>query len=632
MRRPRHHFAGAGLVNGQRRVLARGGPAAASAEIIMPASVWAFGASSMAGAQVPASPNGGTDDSLTDVVRAIEGLPAGSLAYTTVGGSQTNRPIDYNLTGANAAHKIRNRGVGGSTSGSGGTIVSTMTAAAGGFGASDFMVLHQGDNGIAAGQASAVELLAGGYEAMRTQAGARPFVQIVNTQGGRGSAGAAAGEPPGSYFALLKAASYRVQDSLNPGKIFNFHHTLLERSTAADANDTADLGNGFAPRSYMMDDGSHQIAKGYGLQAAMVLLPVIDAWAGGTPFPLRQVIEAQAPAVPAAGDAIGSIVAYGSGGSFALDSSNAQTDYAVASNGAVTRIGAVPPARDITWAAVKTSKTGRFDKMQPLIGIAERAASGVSKLVEFDGKCVIGMPTSTLANSAKLTVLFRVRATDQSAVQIVLGGTNQCRIEMRTNGTLDVVWRNAAATVIVSKTTAANFGTASADRWVALCIDLTDPAAEVTKLVTWAVPATATSDVAVHANLTADAVTAHLARLDTAMAIGFSSTSAVAGSVFAKMRIGDLTLWRDFIDFSVQATREIVSDAAGLPQAAWVSGGGVVSAKTPDLRLAGNAADFRLCRATGLAAPATPGAAGQYLGFNNQRRADLEWGYLSTVA
>lgn len=613
-----------------------------SAAITMPASVWAFGASSMQGGQQAASTVGGTEDSLTNVVRTIDGLGAGSSGYTTVSGSLTTRPIDYNLASPNASHKIRNRGVSGQTSGSGGTIVSTMTAAAGSFGANDFMVLHQGDNGLTVPGSNNVETLAGGYAAMRTQAGARPFIQIVNTRGGRGSAGSLSGEPPGSAWGWVKEAELRVQSDLNPGRVFSFHDVLLERSSSPTADELTDLSQGVMPRTYAMDDGSHQIAKGYNLQSNACLTPVIEAWAGGIPFPVKQVVEAVTPSSPAGGDVIGSIVAYGTGGTFSLDSSNAQSDYAISSSGQITRIGATPPTRDITWMAVKSTKSGRLyvpspgatavdNKVQPRIGICERAAAGVSKLVQFDGASVIGMPDSKMANSNRFTLLMRLQATDQSVIQNVFAGTNQCSIRLLTGGTLDIVWRNAAGTVIFSKTTAANFRTSDPPRWAAVCMDLSDPAAEITKLITWVDPATATSDTALHSTLTADTTTAFVARLDSVCAMGHSSAAASAGATFGKFRIGDFIIFRDYIDFAVQARREEVSNSDGTPKTAWVSGLAVTNSITPTLRLQGNAGDFRQCRLTGLSAPASPGASGQYLAFNSRERSAGVMGYLETI-
>lgn len=610
--------------------------APASSAITLPADVWAFGASSMAGAQL-ATDSGtatGTDDSLTNTVRAIEGLGAGSLAYTTVGGSQVTRPIEYNLTGANASRKIRNRGVGGRTSGPTGTIFTDIDAArvSPGFGASDFMILHQGDNGVNPGTASRTEFLADGYAALRgaapTQVTAGNFIQITNTQGGQGPTGILAGEPPGGARALLNAASLRVQSDLNPGRVFSFYETLIDRATGLDANDLIDRARGVSPRSCMMNDASHQIAKGYAIQADNVLTPVIDAWAGGTPFPLKQVIEAVTPATPAAGDAIGSIVAYGSGGTFSLDTSNTQSDYAVSSSGAITRIGATPPTRDITWAAVKTSKSGRFDKVQPLIGICERAASGVSRMVEFDGFSILGMPDSKLANSAKASVLFRLKSTDQSVAQAVfgaVGGTTQCAIRILTGGTLEFSWRNAGGTVIFNQTTAANFRTVDPVRWVGVCMDFTGAAVAINKITTWIDPA-GTSP-----TLTQDALGADAVRLNAALAIGAFTAAGSSSTTYGKFCIGDFAIFNDYIDWSVLARRQEVANSDGTPKAAWVSGGGVTNGITPLMYMGGNAGDWRQCRLRGSSIPASPGASGQYMAFNCRERSAGVPGFLVTV-
>ncbi len=603
--------------------------AAPSSAIVLTGDVWAFGASSMAGGQIAAASSGGTEDALTNVVRAIEGLAPGSLAYTTVGGSQITRPdIDYNLTGANSARKIRNRGAGGGTSGSGGTIVTKITAAAGSFGANDFILLHQGDNGLSVPGPNVVETLAGGYSAMRTQAGARNYIQIVNTRGGRGSADAANGEPSGTVWSFIKEAAYRVENDLNPGKVFSFHQTLVERATGLDGAELTNLAQGVMPRTFAMNDGSHQIGKGYNLQSDAVLTNVIDAIAGGTPFPLRQIIDVQQPATPAAGDVIGMLVAYGSGGTFALDASNTQSDYAISSSGQITRIGATPPLRDVTWMAVKISKAGRFDKVQPLIGIAERAAPGVSRLVEFDGDCIIGQPDSKLANGSKVTLLFRVQAIE-AVLTNVMGAfsTTGLRVQISAAGNIDVLWRNAAVTTvsILSKTSAgALFTPASPARWVAVCIDLSNPAAERTELHTWVDPASATRDVTVLAGANqpgVDTTTNFNVVLNQPWCLGHQTISfSGTPPAFGKSRIGDFTVWNDFVDFDVLANRQAVANADGTPKTAWVSGGGVTDGKTPYMRLAGNAANFRMARITGSGAPATPGASGQYFAFANRTR------------
>ena len=70
---------------------------------------------------------------------------------------------------------------------------------------------------------------------------------------------------------------------------------------------------------------------------------------------------------------------------------------------------------------------------------------------------------------------------------------------------------------------------------------------------------------------------------------------------------------------------------AGVPLPDFVSSGGVVGGKTPDLYLGGNAGDFRRGRLRGSAVPQTPDGAGQRIGFGSRRRPDGEYGYLKTV-
>lgn len=619
-----------------------GGASALVWDMTLPGNVVAFGASSMAGSQIATSGSGGTEDSLTNVVRAIQKLAAGSLAYTTVGGSQTVRPIDYILTGVNSTRQVRNRGVGGQTSGSGGTIAATAAAYAISptFGASDFVILHQGDNGVSVPAVGNVELLAGGYAALRgsasTAVAANNFVQIVNTNGGQGSTGLLSGEPPGGDWALLKAASLRVQSDLNPGRVFSFHETLIDRTQSLDANDLVDRSRGVMPRSGAMNDGSHQYssaatptpARGYHVQADAVMTPLIDAWAGNTPFPLKQIIETVTPAVPAPGDSVGSIVAYGTGGTFSLDASNTQTDYAVSSSGALTRIGATPPLRDITWAAVKTVKPGGNDKVQPLIGVCERAASGVSRMVEFDGVSIIGMPDSKLANSVKMSLLMRLQSTDQSVVQNVMGavsGNTQCIVRLLTGGTLDFSWRNAANTTLFSQTTAANFRTIDPVRWVGVCLDFTGAAVGINKIVTWIDPAGTTP------TLTQDALGADSVRLDAPLAIAALTARGSSSTTYGKFRIGDFAIWRDYIDWTVLARRQEVANADGTPKSAWVSGGAVTNGLTPEFYFGGNAGDWRQCRIRGSSIPASPGATGQYFAFNSRERSPGVPGFLVTV-
>ena len=631
-------------------------------DITLPGFVYLFGASSGAGGQIATAGSGGTEDSLTDVVRVIEKLPAASLSYTVSSNSgnraaRTPDPIAYNLTGANSALQIRNRGVGGQTSGSGGTIASTIAAAASGFGASDFIVLHQGDNGITVPGSNNVELLAGGYAALRSSAAAQVaannFVQVVNTQGGRGSAGSLAGEPPGGSWGLLKAASMRVQSDLTPGRVFSFHETLLDRSTGLNAGELTDLSQGMMPRTFAMNDGSHQIDKGYNLQSAAVMTPLIDAWAGGIPFPLKQIVEAVTPSTPAAGDVIGNVICYGTGGTFSLDPSNTQTDYAISASGQITRIGATPPSRDITWMAVRITKPGRAYvpspgaspleyKVQPLIGICERAASGVSRLVEFDGHCIMGVPDSKQTNGPIVTILMRLQhhftGVDQ---QRVCGAnlTSGWSVSLRTTGVVEIRFRNVgtAANAMSKDISGTQFSPANAPngRWIAISIDMSSatPSLRKTDLVHWTDPASATTDLTVLSGTdqpaNASTVNPVIDRA-TPWYIG-AWTAAAAGTAFARMRIADFTVFNGYIDFTVLANRQQVSNADATPKAAWVSSGGVTAGVTPYFRLGGNAGDWRNCRTTGTGIPATPGASGQYIAFNNRERSAGVPGFLVTV-
>lgn len=590
-------------------------PIAPSAAITLTRSHHGYGASSMQGGQQVGNPVGGTQDIFTKTALFID--PA--LTYDP---GAANRPVAYVMTNG---HRIRNRGQGGTTAAQ---IVAAMTADMANVAANDMVWLHQGDNAISGSTLNASETLLTAFADMRTLAGARPFVQIVNTRGGRNFATTSnSPEPPGSFLPLVKDIVYRSLNDSTPGRVVDFHHTLMELNSTADANDLADIGLGSPPRSHMMTDGSHQINVGYDLQSDEITRPIIDAVEGGTPFAVRQIIEAVSPAVPAAGDVIGSLVAYGSGGTWSLDASNTQADYGVNAAGQFTRIGAVRPSRDIVWATVKASKPGRFDRVSKRIGLCERAAPGESRLVQFDGASIIGSNESKMANSSRMTLIMRLQAVDQSVIQMVLGlnASQGAQIRLLTGGTLDINWRNAAGTIIVSKTTSALFRTTDAPRWVALSLDLSNPAAEVTELVHWAVPATAVQDVAVHANLTADTTTAHLARLALPMAIGHNTIGVSTGNpaAFGKFRFGDFYIFNEYLDFKTQARRELISDAAGAPLASWVSGGGVIDGFIPLLGLRGRAGDLRQCR--------TIGSANQKMGFNQIRRADGEAGYLVTV-
>ncbi|MEG7677124.1 hypothetical protein U2060_15395, partial [Listeria monocytogenes] len=78
------------------------------------------------------------------------------------------------------------------------------------------------------------------------------------------------------------------QSDLNPGRVFSFHETLLDRATGLTTDELTDLSQGMMPRTFAMNNGSHKIGKGQNLQSSAVLTPLIDAWAGGIPFSLKQ--------------------------------------------------------------------------------------------------------------------------------------------------------------------------------------------------------------------------------------------------------------------------------------------------------------------------------------------------------
>lgn len=157
--------------------------------------VWFVGASSMQG-HFQAVGTGGTENPISNTVRAIwqPALAFPDTSYTTDSGSKTVPPLDYTLNGTNTGRRLRNRGAAGLNSGTGAsTIDNLLSGIVGGFGASDFVVLHQGDNGVSATAVNGIITLSSGYSSMKGRIGARNFLVITNTQGGSGSAGSLAG-------------------------------------------------------------------------------------------------------------------------------------------------------------------------------------------------------------------------------------------------------------------------------------------------------------------------------------------------------------------------------------------------------------------------------------------------------
>ena len=392
----------------------------------------------------------------------------------------------------------------------------------------------------------------------------------------------------------------------------------------------------------MQDNGSHAIGPINNLIADSLFTPLIDAIGGGARFPVRQVVESVAPATPAANDVVGTIVTYGSGGSLGLAASNTQTDYAVSSSGVVTRIGSTLPSRDITWAQVAGTKTNKRTLVQRMVGIAERAAAGTSNLVEFNGSVILGQAESKLAHGPIITILMRLQhyfttGTDQLRL---CGANTNWSVTLRNTGVVEVRFKNQAvpAVNVLSKdVTGAICSPAAAPngRWLAISIDLSDstPANRKTHVVTWVDPTSPTIDTALLAGTNqpgnAGTISCNIDRASPwNLGIGTSSSKTAE---WTKARVGDFTYFTSFIDFTVLANRQEVSNTNGTPKSAWLIANGVTAGVTPYMHLSGNASDFRMCRFVGTGAPASPGATGEYWGAGVRNSAPGVPGFLANV-
>jgi hypothetical protein len=384
---------------------------------------------------------------------------------------------------------LRNRGKGGETDLQ---IVARVTADMAGIGASDFCFLHLGDNGVTAGDTDGVTSLSSAMASMVSTAGAHPYLCIVNTRGSYASAARASGsELPGGYFHSLKEVLFRRHSAATPGKVLDLYHNLLDHAgdfgLPDPTNDQADIDKGMSPMSFMKSDGSHMGQYGQQVTARYALKRVIAAVEGKVPFGLRQFITAATPASPAAGDTIGTIVFYGSGGTLSLAAANTQTDYACSSAGVITRIGATPPSRDLTQVKVQFAKSGNTSVVQPNIWVGEKAAAGVSRLVEFDGYGQVSQLVSPWSNASAFMLAFRLQgATGADGVaQTVFAGTNQIAVTRTATNALDVVVRNSAGTVIMSCTSGTNiFRVGDTARCVIIAIDVPTSVAKFTHFLT----------------------------------------------------------------------------------------------------------------------------------------------------
>jgi lysophospholipase L1-like esterase len=550
-----------------------------------------------------------------------------------VASTETVDALNYPIHTVGAGGVLHNWGRGGETYAQ---IEARWAAAFDQVASDDIAFLHIGDNGVT-GNNQAVDLIYNSMVAMRALlAGTNPHGLLVNTRGGWNTGRTAVSESPGAVWYAIKEVLFRRYSTLEPGRVIDFFWTLLD--TAAeyglqDANDQADIDKALSPRGFMMTDGSHMGQHGYQV-VARELVKAVAAIQGKAPWGARQFLTPQRPSTPGAGDVIGTAGVFGSltGASAALGADNTQTDYAIAANGQITRIGATPPTRDLVRVPHTWSKSGHPSQTQKFVYVGERAAAGAApSLVRFDGFSLIAHHMSRWSNPMKLAIVGRFRGApgEDGIVNNILGGTNQCLLRRNATNAMDWVWRNSAATVIASITSASNlWRNSDGPRWCAVEIDV---AASVARMVHWATPASATTVANGGAAQTAlAAAPATPTRLDQAMGVGHSTatlgtTPANQGIEIGAFDIGPFYIIPDFPDFTLQATRELFCNSDGTPKAP-PSNGVVGSLAEAAFIGRGNATDWRMCDFfVGAGSP-------NEFSFHHWKRAgDADRGYLTTV-
>lgn len=604
--------------------------AAITTAITLTRAVFTWGASSAHG-----------DQDLT----GVSILQDAALQIDAAAVTATETDFDGNTVGKYTVSNgkiLHNRGISGNTvtpyGASGLVRIDTRCSHDVPIGATDLAVLHIGDNNVIAGDAAAVTNLVAAMASMRTSVdvSSRPYLQCVNTRGGINVA--TYSEPPMGYYPAYKDALFRKFEAVARGKVWDFYLTLMDHANDFGlqdlTNDQADIDKGCSPRGFMISDGSHNNQFGYKVNSRYVLVPVVDAIEGGTPFAVRQNIVAQSPSSPAGGDVIGSVNMFGSGGTCALDASNTQTDYAISSTGQITRVGSTLPARDLTQVKVQLSKTGRNARVQPNIWVGEKAKAGDSHLVEFDGYSGLNTFASPWSNAARLLVVFRLQGgTGQDGVlNNILGGTSQMLLRRLSGNSLDVVWRTSkSGNAVIGSWTSANnlFRVGDTPRWVALAIDVPNGTAIMNHWTASTTGTTVANSAGAQTTLTGDAT--QLVRLDQPIGFGNTAYSLSAGQIGTQIgcfRIGDLWMGSPATipDMSTQLNRELFSTSAGTaPNSTLVNSvDGVTGGMTPFLYARGNAADWRRANFIG-------GSADNW-GFTNWKNASTgERGYLKTI-
>lgn len=580
--------------------IGRGGPSGVAIDdtITLANGAWMWGSSSPAGNQ---------DGTGVTIFTATSALIDASYATANETISSVTAP-KYTMTNGKILH---NRAISGRKT----TEIATDEAnCAASVGASDFKFLHQGDNqdvGVTDVQFvdSVMTQFAAGRTSLSISLPATNFIHLVNTYGGMNAGRTDSAEKIGDKTTGKKEIIYRKLNALQQGAVASFYWTLQDH--AADygyqdaTNDPIDISKGISPRGFMLNDGSHMNQHGYNVMAQYLFGPILAAVNGGCAFVTpHQFLSAATPATPAAGDSIGTLGFFGTGSTFSLAATNTQTDYTVNSTtGAITRIGATPPTRDFTQVHIQTSKSGKTSRVQKQVWVGERAKSGTSSLVRFDGYGVIGHVASDWSVAATLTVIFRIRgaAGADGVSQTVFaqaGSTGGVTVTRNASNQIDVLFRKGGNTSVLSMTSASNtFRNADGQKWVMASIDIPSGLAKCT---TFAVPGTATTitnSAGANTALLADnTATITMTNQHGFAAVGSGPTFSQLASARGSFDIGDFWMGAVYLDPTVQANRELFVDSGGSPLPALLAtSDGVVSGTSPLLYCRGNATDWRLC-------------------------------------
>lgn len=530
-----------------------------------------------------------------DASHQIDAATADSTE-TASGGSQ---PVHTVSNGK----KMHNRAV----SGDGYSAIETKVAAqAADFASTDMAFLHIGDNGITPDTAGADLTLYNSHATIAASVGigSRPYVQCVNTRGGFRTSDSQITELVGSYYPTMKELLFRRLHAIHPGKVLDFFHTLQNHANDYGlqdvTNDQNDLDKGYSPRGFMLSDGSHMDQDGYKTVSRYAVVPVIDAVEGGTPFALRQFITPVRPTSPAAGDVMGDIVMYGSGGSCSLAASNTQTDHAVASNGRITRVGTGLQTRDLNKVHTQFDKSGRPNRVQKHIMVGELAGAANAGMVEFDGYSHISQLVTHGLASPRLLIVARLdRAPGTDGTQQALWPGTFFRTGNTIDSTVFCTSGTNVGTSLINMTSGGLFTVANPPRWFIASVDIPNG---IVKGGTFTTPTSYTA-------ITNNASATTRLQADTSQTIGIGKfafghsqaglSSGNLGTKLGNFRLNDFYVAPYYRDPALQATRELFADSSGNPTAAMFSADGAIDGMTPWIYARGTATDWRMCNFKG---------------------------------